>query len=303
MRGSSEEPFFEEADISSETRLIVERSGVEGRISNNNEDGSSNSGMFIEQDNLPNGESPLIHHDDNGIEDNDSDGTVILNGDETESEPEEVTSVNNNNTTTGAEAGAGNTTTDNGDGNGSSSASGELSTLKSKPKPAKIKKQDKFNNERKELTVEQRNYIYGFNDAAIFFQKQIDLHYNESINKIQNDRQYDGIRSKIKPFLKFPKFTIKQQAELCNCNHSTFKTTLDKRKLRQNGKSLKRSGRTNKKIPEDVGLQAIEFMRHNPGLKRKDIMDKFNIKAHPRTFKIFLQKHNFKYKGADGKEY
>lgn len=317
MLKSSRDSFYEESDFNSGPRLIIEESSTTNP--------TTSTAMFLEPSNSI-AESPLIHHDDEtepeiepnfvklkeaGDDGNSSDGTVILNGDETdiETESENESSPmkkNNNDTTSINNSNNNNNNNDNNTVKPSdvvSSASGEMSTFIESEETNKTgkKSRSKFSNKGRELTSEQRNYIYGFHDAINIYQKQVELYFDKVLIDIQNDKKFTGMKTKIKNLVKLPKFTIQNQADSCHCNQSTFKTTLEKRNVRLNGKSLKRSGPTSRKIPEEVGLQAIEFMKHNPGLKRKNIMEKFGITANPRTFKTFLKNHNFTYRGPDGK--
>ncbi|RCK65256.1 hypothetical protein Cantr_00960 [Candida viswanathii] len=264
------------------------------------------------------GETPLFGGTADDDDGNTSDGTVILDDNdddatesETENEPAGRNTTEGTTTTTA-------TTTNGLLGSPTSAvpteaitASGEISTFtvpapddapKTSTKGRKKAKDPpvQHTNEGRELTSERRNYIYGFHDAITLYQQELDEYFAQQQQALLSDRQYDRIRTKVKALIKPPpRFTNRRQADACRCNHSTFKTTLDKRDKRDNGKTLRRVG-TTKKISKELGDQVMAFMRENPGLKRRDIMERFDIKVHPRTFKNFLKNLGFKYKGADG---
>ncbi|RCK62989.1 hypothetical protein Cantr_09760 [Candida viswanathii] len=148
---------------------------------------------------------------------------------------------------------------------------------------------------RRELTAEKRIYLYGFQDGMNLYQRELEKYYESQLVKIRSDPMYASIRTKLKGLVKPPKISLDKQSEAAGCKSSTFRDTIKRRKLRPTGQSLERSGPKNRKISKEIEPSILEYVKANPRLSHKDIIQHFGIQASTATLKRFLKVQGYEY--------
>ncbi|EMG45934.1 hypothetical protein G210_3856 [Candida maltosa Xu316] len=121
------------------------------------------------------------------------------------------------------------------------------------------KEKEKEKNKRKELTAEQRNYIYGIHDGAQKLYEKYEEVHKKYEELLRNHKKLQGLKktdiTDLVKRQKLPRLNATDLEAVSGVKYETFKTTLRRRRDRQNGHTQKRSGRKRK---VDVEAAAAE---------------------------------------------
>lgn len=112
---------------------------------------------------------------------------------------------------------------------------------------------------RRELTAEERNYIYGINDGIAMLMRKCEETHKNFEQLLTSHKKLQGLKksdiAELLKRLKAPRLSGADLAEVSGFKYETYKTTLRRRRIRMNGHSVKRSGRRkneDKELEESV---------------------------------------------------